>query len=159
MLKRSLTTAVAAVTLALAAGQAQAANPHDGAWSSVESQSYWSDGKLPKGFKLTINLAFGDNKLEYHSVNTTMPGKEFKTDYLTTLDGTPAIFENQDRFNQVSVKQLGPDEFQILKMKDGDVIVGEFWTFRPDGKTLVRRGVGKSPEGRSKAYQETFVRQ
>jgi hypothetical protein len=158
MLKRSLLTALAATTLVLAAGQAQAANSHDGAWSSVEAKSYWSDGKLPKGFALTINLKFGDNKLEYHSVNTT-GGREFKTDYLTTLDGTPTIFENQDRFNQVSVKQLGPDEFQILKMKDGDVIVGEFWTFRPDGKTLVRRGVGKSPEGKSKAYQETFVRQ
>jgi hypothetical protein len=43
-------------------------------------------------------------------------------------------------------------------MKDGDVIVGEFWTFRPDGKTLVRRGVGKSPQGTSRAYQETFIR-
>jgi hypothetical protein len=158
MLKRSLLTAAFGAALVLTASQAQAANPHDGAWTSVEEKSYWSDGKLPKGFKLTINLKFGDNKLEYHSVNTT-GGREFKTDYLTSLDGTPATFENQDRFNQVSVKQLGPDEFQILKMKDGDVIVGEFWTFRPDGKTLVRRGVGKSPEGRSKAYQETFVRQ
>lgn len=158
MLKRSLLAAALGATLLTTAGQALAANPHDGAWASVEEKSYWSDGKLPKGFKLTINLKFGDNKLEYHSVNTT-GGREFKTDYLTTLDGTPTVFENQDRFNQVSVKQLGPDEFQILKMKDGDVIVGEFWTFRPDGKTLVRRGVGKSPEGKSKAYQETFVRQ
>jgi hypothetical protein len=158
MLKRSLLAAAFGATLMMTAGQALAANPHDGAWASVEEKSYWSDGKLPKGFKLTINLTFGDNKLEYHSVNTT-GGREFKTDYLTTLDGTPTVFENQERFNQVSVKQLGPDEFQILKMKDGDVIVGEFWTFRPDGKTLVRRGVGKSPEGKSKAYQETFVRQ
>ena len=158
MLKRSLLSAAVGATLLMTAGQALAANPHDGSWVSVEEKSYWSDGNLPKGFKLTINLKFGDNKLEYHSVNTT-GGREFKTDYLTSLDGTPAVFKDQARFNQVSVKQLGPDEFQILKMKDGDVIVGEFWTFRPDGKTLVRRGVGKSPEGRSKAYQETFVRQ
>jgi hypothetical protein len=157
-MRKTLMLALTAATLAISAGQALAANPHDGAWSSVEEKSYWSDGKLPKGFKLTINLLFGDNKLEYHSVNSTQPGKDFKTDYLTTLDGTPTLFENQERFNQVSVKQLGADEFQILKMKDGDVIVGEFWTFRPDGKTLVRRGVGKSPEGKSKAYQETFVR-
>lgn len=158
MLKRTLLTALLGATVMLTAGQALAANPHDGSWVSVEEKSYWSDGKLPKGFKLTITLKFGDNRLEYHSVNTT-GGREFKTDYLTTLDGAISAFENQDRFNQVSVKQLGPDEFQILKLKDGDVIVGEFWTFRPDGKTLVRRGVGKSPEGRSKAYQETFVRQ
>lgn len=156
MMNRILTLLCAAVLLASA--PARAANPHDGAWESVESQSYWSDGKLPKGFKLTITLKFGDNKLEYHSINSTMADKPFLTDYLTTLDGTISQFDNQDRFNQVSVKQLGPDEFQILKMKDGDVIVGEFWTFRPDGKTLVRRGVGKSPQGISKAYQESFVR-
>lgn len=158
MIRRTMMMTLSAAAVALAATPVLAANPHDGAWESVESRSYWSDGKLPKGFKLTINLKFGDNKLEYHSVNTTQPDKPFKTDYLTSLDGVPAIFDNQDRFNQVSVKQLGPDEFQILKMKDGDVIVGEFWTFRPDGKTLVRRGVGKSPQGVSKAYQETFVR-
>ena len=157
MIRRTVTLGLAAAVLALSAASAQAANKHDGAWSSVEDKSYWSDGKLPKGFKLTINLLFGDNKLEYHSVNTTRPGTEFKTDYLTTLDGTPTLFENQERFNQVSVKQLGPDEFQILKMKDGDVIAGEFWTFSVDGKTAVRRGIGKNPEGKSHAYQEHFV--
>ena len=157
-MKRMILAAVAVAVLALTGMGSALAGPHDGSWTSTDEGTYWSDGKLPKGFKLTINLKFSDNKLDYHSVNTTQPDKPMPTDYVTTLDGTVAPFAGQQRFNQVSVKQLGPDEFQILKMKDGDVIVGEFWFFRPDGKTLVRRGVGKSPEGISKAYQETFKR-
>lgn len=149
----------AATALALAAaGSALAAGPHDGAWVSVHEGSYWSDGKLPHDFKLTVNLTFGPNKLVYHSVNTTNPDKPYVSDHVTTLDGTPAPFENQARFNQVSVKQTGPDDMAILKMKDGDVIAGEFWTFSPDGKTAVRRGVGKAPDGISKAYEEHFIR-
>ncbi len=54
--------------------------------------------------------------------------------------------------------QTGPNDLQILKMKDGDVIAGEFWTFSPDGKTAIRRGIGKNPDGKSHAYQEAFVR-
>jgi hypothetical protein len=140
------------------AGCATPQGTHDGAWVSTEAGTFWSDNKLPKGFKLTLNLKFSENMLEYHSVNTTNPDKPAPTDYTTSLDGTVSTFKSQERFNQVSVTKLGPDEFQILKMKDGDVIVGEFWTFRPDGKTLVRRGVGKSPQGTSRAYQETFIR-
>ncbi len=159
MIRRTVTLGLAAAVLAFSAASAQAASPHDGAWEADESKSMWSDGQLPKGFKLVITLKFGPNKLEYHGVNTTGTGKPYVTDHVTTLDGTVAPFENQTRFNQVSVTQTGPDDMQILKMKDGDVIAGEFWTFSKDGKTAIRRGVGKSPEGKSKAYQETFVKQ
>jgi hypothetical protein len=158
MIRRTLMMALAAGALAVGATPALAAgNPHDGAWESIHEGSYWSDGKLPHDFKLTVNLKFGDNKLEYHSVNTTQPDKPYISDHVTTLDGVVAPFPNQARFNQVSVKQTGPDDITILKMKDGDVIAGEFWHFSPDGKTAVRHGVGKSPEGVSKAYQENFV--
>lgn len=158
MIRRHLMTAIAAVALAGAAVPAAAASPHNGSWESVHDLSSWSDGNFPKDFKLTINVKFDDNKLEYHSVNTTNPDKPFKTDYVASLDGKHHPFAEQARFNQIAVRQLAPNEFEILKMKDGDVIVGEYWTFRPDGKTLVRRGVGKSPEGKSKAYEEYFVR-
>lgn len=159
MIRRTVTLGLAAAVLALSAASAQAAaKNHDGAWVSVHEGSYWSDGKLPPNFALTVNLKFGPNKLEYHSVNTTQPDKPYISDHVTTLDGAVAPFPNQQRFNQVSVKQTGPDDITILKMKDGDVIAGEFWTFSADGKTAVRRGVGKSPEGVSKAYQEHFVR-
>lgn len=159
MIRRTLMMALAAGALATAATPALAAGKsHDGAWQSVHEGSYWSDGKLPHDFKLTVELKFGPNKLEYHSVNTTNPDKPYISDHVTTLDGAVAPFPNQARFNQVSVKQTGPDDITILKMKDGDVIAGEFWHFSPDGKTAVRHGVGKSPEGVSKAYEEHFVR-
>ena len=124
----------------------------------MAAKSFWSNGKLPKDFKLAVNMKFSNNKLEYHSVNTTVPEKPYVSDHVTTLDGTPTVFSNQPRFNQVSVLQTGPDDLQILKMKDGDVVAGEFWTFSPDGKTAIRRGVGKDPENHSHAYQEVFAR-
>jgi hypothetical protein len=38
------------------------------------------------------------------------------------------------------------------------VIVGEFWTFMADERTLLRRGVGKNMQGRSRAFEEYFLR-
>lgn len=132
---------------------------HDGAWVCDPERSSWSDGKFPRDiFSLTINITMTDDKITYASVNDSLKPKMFHTNYETTLDGADSVFEGQARFNQVAVQQLREDEFEILKKKDGDVIVGEYWTFRPDGKTLVRRGVAKSPEGISKAYEEFFVR-
>lgn len=157
MMKTLLMAALTATALTASPLAALAAGPHDGAWESVVAKSFWSDGKLPKDFKLTVNMKFSDNKLEYHSVNTTMPDKPYISDHVTTLDGVPTVFADQARFNQVAVLQTGPNDLQILKMKDGDVIAGEFWTFSPDGKMAIRRGVGKNPEGHSHAYQEVFA--
>ena len=152
------TAALGLVRLSLGAAPALAANPHDGRWDLDPARSFWSNtGPLPPNFKLTVNMTFSQNRLEYHSINTTNPAKPYISDHITTLDGTPIVFANQDRFNQVAVKETDPENLQILKMKDGDVIAGEFWTFSPDGRTAVRRGVGKSPEGKSHAYQEFFV--
>lgn len=156
MIRRTVTLGLAVAALTLSAASAQTANPHDGAWEAVESKAPGST--IPPGFKLVINFKFGPNKLEYHSINTTRPDKPYISDHVTTLDGTPAPFPNQERFNQVSVTETGPNDLQILKMKDGDVIAGEFWTFSPDGKTAIRRGIGKNPDGKSHAYQEAFVR-
>ena len=97
-------------------------------------------------------------KLHYHSENTTQPDKPYISDHESTLDGVVAPFPNQVRFNQISTLLTEPHELQILKMKDGDVVAGEFWTFSKDGKTAVRRGIGKNPEGKSRAYQEHFVK-
>jgi hypothetical protein len=140
-------------------GTAAAADKHDGKWHSVEAKSSWSNGQFPKGFSLTIELTFKDNQLQYRSLNDTDKTKTAGTGFTATLDGKPTPLPGKERFTHVSVRKLGPNEFEVLKTKDGDVIVGEYWTFYPDGKTLVRRGVGKSPEGRSKAYEEYFVRQ
>jgi hypothetical protein len=158
MIRRTVTLGLAAAAaLALGGASAQAASPHDGNWVAVESKAPGST--ITPGFKLVINFKFGDNKLTYHSANTTNAAKPYISDHVTTLDGATAPFLNQERFNQVSVTQTGPNDLQILKMKDGDVIAGEFWTFNPDNKTAIRRGIGKNPEGKSHAYQEAFVRQ
>lgn len=158
----ALALAVAATPLAASPQGAPAAATgvakYDGKWHSVPAGTYWSDGKLPAGFSLTIELKFSANKLVYASVNDTDKARPMALTYTATLDGTTLALPGQARYNQVSVKQLSANEFQLLKSKDGDVIVAEFWTFYPDGKTLVRRGVGKSPEGISKAFQETFKR-
>lgn len=148
-------TAAALVGVLLASPALAAGSPHDGDWEAVVSKSPGST--IEPGFKLVINFKFGDNKLVYHSVNTTRPDKPYISDHETTLDGKVAPFPNQERFNQVSVLQTDPDNLQILKMKDGDVIAGEFWTFSADGKTAVRRGIAKNAEGKSHAYQEHFV--
>jgi hypothetical protein len=147
----------AAATLTFAAAPALAASPHDGNWTAVVSTA--PGNTIEPGFKLTITFKFGDNHLVYHSINTTQPDKPYISDHETTLDGKVAPFPNQPRFNQVSVTQTAPNELQILKMKDGDVIAGEFWSFSPDGKTAVRRGIAKNAEGKSHAYQEHFVHQ
>ena len=156
----ALAAAVTAPLTAASQGRPAAANAarYDGKWHSVSEGTYWSDGKLPQGFSLAIELKFEPNKLIYKSVNDTDKGKPMGLNYEATLDGTTLPLPGQARYNQVSVRQTSANEFQLLKSKDGDVIVAEFWTFYPDGKTLVRRGVGKSPEGVSKAFQETFKR-
>lgn len=141
-----------------ATASAASAASFNGKWHSVSQGTYWSDGKLPPGFSLTIELKFGPNQLVYSSVNDTDKAKPMGLTYTATLDGATLPLTGQARYNQVSVRQTSNTEFQLLKSKDGDVIVAEFWTFYPDGKTLIRRGVGKSPKGVSKAFQETFVR-
>lgn len=151
-----------AATIALSLGlvtPAAAQSEHSGSWHSIESRSSWSDGKFPKGFSLTITVDFSGNQISYHSANDTDKGKVSGLNFTTSLDGTVSPVTNQSRFNQISVKKLGPNDLEILEMKDGDVIVGSFWTFAADGKTFVRRGVGKDPEGKSKAFEEVFARQ
>ena len=145
--------------MAATALPSSAATDHSGSYHSVEAKSSWSDGQLPKGFSLTITVKFSGDSLTYHSANDTNKAKVVGLDFSTPLDGTPSPVANQARYNQISVKKLGADDFQVLEMKDGDVIVGSFWTFSPDGKSFVRRGVGKDPTGKSKAFEEYFVRQ
>ena len=152
---RTIVTGLA-LSAALAAGPAFAAQPFEGAWQ--EKHNATPGITTPANFKLTIWMTMEGAKLHYHSENTTQPDKPYISDHVSTLDGKVAPFPDQVRFNEISTLLTEPHELQILKMKDGDVIAGEFWTFSKDGKTAVRRGVGKTPEGKSRAYQEHFVR-
>jgi hypothetical protein len=152
-------TISAGFALLLFATAAAAQPNYSGAWHSLAERSSWSDGSFPKGFSLTIDLKFEDNKLVYRSANDTSKDAVLHLGWSAPLDGTIASVSGQPRFNQVSVKPLGPNQYQILEMKDGDVIVGSIWTFLPDKKTFVRWGVGKSPAGVSRAFIEYFARQ
>ncbi len=148
---------MAAAVLVMTASPAAANSKHDGKWQSNEARSYWSDGKFPKGFKLTIEMTFTPNKLVYHAVNTTRPDTPYINDFTSTLDDTISPMTNA-RFNEIRIKPLDDDTYQVLEQKDGDVIVGQYWRFSRDGKSLVRWGVGKAPDGRSKAFLEWFDR-
>lgn len=150
------TFAALALGASLFAGPALAAQPYEGAWEAVHANV--PGITTGADFKLTVWMRVEGDKLHYHSENTTKPETPYISDHISTLDGKTAPFPNQVRFNEVQTLQTEPDELQILKMKDGDVIAGEFWSIAPDGKTAVRRGVGKSPEGKSRAYQEHFAK-
>jgi hypothetical protein len=156
MMRRTIGGAVA--LLAMVAMPAMAAD-HSGKWHSNEARSYWSDGNFPKGFSLTIEMTFSPDKLVYHALNDTVKGKPpYINDFTATLDDQVGPLGDNPRFNQIRIKQLGPDVFQVLEQKDGDVIVGQRWEFSKDGKSLVRWGVGKAPDGKSKAFLEWFDR-
>ena len=86
-----------------------------------------------------------------------MKGKPpYKNDFVATLDDQVGPLNDNARYNQIRIKTLGPNTYQVLEQKDGDVIVGQYWEFSKDGKSLVRWGVGKAPDGKSKAFQEWF---
>jgi hypothetical protein len=143
----------------LLASTASAAEPDmSGVWVYTAKDSYWSTNDLPANFSLTIDMKLSADTIVYSSVNDSDKNKIGRLSFVAPLDGTVTPIDNQSRYNQVSVRRSGPGELEIVQSLNGDVIVASFYTFRDDGKTMVRRGVGKSPEGKSKAYQETFVR-
>lgn len=152
--------ALTALALAASCPPAALAADHSGAWVSVHDKSHWSNGQFPKDFKLTIQLTFTPGKVVYKSVNTTNPDIPRTVSYEAALDGTPTPRPGSERYDRISWRQRNADEFEVLELKgQDDVIVGTYWTFLPDGKTLVRRGVGKDPQGVSKFFEEWFVKQ
>lgn len=162
MMKLAKTAAMGAVMMIAAVAcvpaMAKPAVSHDGKYVSNEAKSFWSNGEFPKGFKLSIDLKWTANKLEYHAVNTTNPAKPYLNNFEATLDDVAGPLHENARFNEIRIKKLDADTYQVLEQKDGDVIVGQYWRFSPDGKTLVRWGVGKAPDGKSKAFLEWFDR-
>jgi len=147
--------ALGAASMMMAAGTAHA-GPMDGAWKSNTARSYWTNGPMPTGFSLTINLKWDADKLTYHSVNDTDKAKPMTNDFTATLDDKVGPLHNNARFNEIRIRRLGERTFQVLEQKDGDVIVGQYWEFSADGKSLIRWGVGKAPDGKSKAFLEWF---
>lgn len=159
MMKRHILGALAlSVMVSTVSASPATAASHNGKYHSNAAKSYWSDGNFPKGFSLTIELKFTPNKLVYHAVNDTNKDKLYINNFESTLDDAVGPLNDNARFNQIRIKPLDADTYQVLEQKDGDVIVGQYWRFSKDGKSLVRWGVGKSPEGKSKAFLEWFDR-
>lgn len=127
-----------------------------GSYHSVATKSSWSNGKFPKNFSLTITVRFKGDKIVYHSVNDHMPQADLN--YTAPLDGSVVPMLHNARFNQVAVKKIGPEQLEILEMKDGDVLVGSYWDFSVDGKSFVRRGIAKDAAGKSHEFEEYFER-
>ncbi len=135
---------------------------HSGSWHSVESRTWWSDGALPKGFSLTLNLEFAAGRFVYRSANDTDKSKPPSgIEFATTLDGSiqPAADQQANGYDQISFQQTSPSEFRMLRFLHGELTAAQFWSFSADGKELVRRGSTKTPQGPWHAYEEWFVRQ
>ncbi|GBQ61575.1 hypothetical protein AA103196_0072 [Ameyamaea chiangmaiensis NBRC 103196] len=132
----------------------------DGVWSIDNIHSNWSDGKFPTGrMSLKIDVKFDNGHLVYHSKNDTMKNKPpMEVSFDAALDDKPYPVTGSSRYNFVRIRPIGHNEFVVLELKDQDVMVGALWTLSPDGKTLMRWGIGKSEKGVSKAYQEFFTR-
>lgn len=143
---------------AILATPAAADVDHSGKWHSNAAKSYWSNNQFPKGFSLTIDMKFLPNKLIYRAVNDTMKDRLYKNNFDATLDDVPGPLADNPRFNEIRIRKLDDYTYQVLEQKDGDVIVGQYWRFSEDGKSLVRWGVGKAPDGKSKAFLEWFDR-
>lgn len=129
-----------------------------GTYHSVHEKSFWSNDQFPKNFSLTINLTFTASGMDYRSVNDSNKAQLHGNSFHASLDDSITPLPGKARYNQVRIRQLGARQFQVLENKDGDVIVGQFWQFSEDGQTLTRWGVGKAPDGVSKAFLETFER-
>ena len=136
-----------------------AEDPFTGKWKIDASKSSFSDGSFPKNMSIVIDLYFSTDELLYHSVNDTNKEKPSGLDYTAKLDWKPYPLENNPRFNQVAVRRLNEREFEVLEMRDGDVLVGAVYELLPGGKRFVRRGIAKSPDGRSREYEEFFDKQ
>lgn len=132
----------------------------NGHWRIDRAHSSWSDGLFPPDMRLDLFLEFHGNSLRYHSENSTDMTKPPATlDFDVTLGGDVAPLAGSARFNTVKARQISEYEFEILEMLEGDVIVAAYWRFSPDGKEMWRWGVGKSPVGKSRAYEELFRRE
>jgi hypothetical protein len=134
-------------------------SPFTGTWQAIPETIYFSDSTPPKGFSLSMVITITKTSITYLSTNDTDRSKPpLLQAWEAPLDGTPTPMLHQARFNQISVTRLTESDYRIMKMKDDDVISGEFWTMYSDDTKFVRRGVAKNPEGKSHVYDEWFRR-
>jgi len=137
-----------------------ASDPLDGTWKINDAKSSWSNGEFPPNMSLSIQLEIDGNVMKYRSVNDTRKDRPGVVSHFeAAMDGKPHLYPDNPRFNQVQIRRIGPGQLELLEMKDGDVIVGAWWWLSEDGNHLVRRGIGKGADGKSKEYEEYFDKQ
>jgi hypothetical protein len=151
--------------LFLPALAAPPSEPLSGTWKLDSEASSWSNGQSPRNVNLTITVKITADQVpqgetfEYHFANVTDKAHPVTGTFTVQIDGKPhAIAENQ-RFNQISIRRIGPGQLEVLEMRDGDVILGAWWSLSPDGKQLIRRGIARTPDNRAHGYEEIFDRQ
>lgn len=137
-----------------------ASDPLDGTWKINDAKSSWSNGEFPPNMSLSIELKIDGDVMNYRSVNDTRKDRPGVVSHFeAAMDGKPHLYPDNQRFNQVQIRRIGPGQLELLEMKDGDVIVGAWWWLSEDGKHLVRRGIGKGADNKSKEYEEYFDKQ
>ncbi len=143
----------------LAAIPAAAAPMHSGSWVVDPARVQFSDGQTPKNLQLMVELTITQDRFTYRSTNTSSPDRPPAVQtFSAPVDGTPVPITGQAGANQVSVKRLSANEYVILRLNGDDAVLGEFWTFQPDGRQVVRRGIARKPDGKSRYYDEWFER-
>jgi hypothetical protein len=151
--------ALGGLTLLSVSAFAAVKDPMEGTWKINDAKSSRSNGQFPKNMSLTIWLKFDGDKIVYDSTNDTDKDKPMKTHFEAAPDGKVYPFPESSRFNQVQVRRLDKNQYEILEQKDGDVIVGAYWWVSADGKQLIRRGIAKGADGHNKEYEEYFDKQ
>ncbi len=147
---------------------ALAAPPADslsGTWKLDATASSWSNGQSPKNVELTINVEILSESapmgetFKYHFANVTNKAHPIEATFTVPMDGKPHTIADNQRFNQISIRRIGSGQLEVLEMKDGDVILGAWWSLSSDGKQMIRRGVARTPDGHAHGYEEIFDRQ
>jgi hypothetical protein len=142
-----------------AALPAAAVPMHSGTWVVDPARVQFSDGLTPKNLQLKVELTITDDRFTYRSTNTSSPDRPPAVQsFSAPVDGTPAPITGQAGATMVSVKRLSANEYAILRLNGDDVVLGEFWTFQPDGRQVVRRGIARKPDGKARYYDEWFER-
>lgn len=124
-----------------------------------EAGAYWSNGDLPKAFKLEITMTVSGDTLSYHGVNSTDPANPLIADWSAKTDGKK--YPSADKhFDEIAVHKIYEDHYLIEKYRDGGLVVGEFWRFISKSDQWIRHGVvAKSLVANgTKTYVEYFKR-
>jgi hypothetical protein len=155
---RSLTLTGLALFAGLLSAPALAA-PAASSGDFDEAHAYWSNGQLPATFHLAITMTVDGDKVSYRGVNSTNKDHPVVATWSGTIDGQKYAFDG-GYFDYMALMKTGPDEFLLEKYRKGDLVVGEFWRFDPQGDEWIRHGVvaRAAADGTSKSYIEIFKR-